>query len=69
MTIDDSFFDESRIEHIMNIDIPAWQSGRGDWFTVRLLSLIAKADVMNQSRIQDGFPDEVEAYQRWFQGD
>ena len=57
--------DEDRIQHVLNIDIPAWQSGRGDWFTVMLLALIAKADPQNQARLGDGFPLEVEAYERW----
>ena len=58
-------FHELRIQQILSIDIPAWQSGNGDWFTVRLLGLIAKADMNNRENIRNGFPAEVEAYERW----
>lgn len=57
--------DEARIQHILDIDIPAWQASGADWFTVRLLGLIAKADLTNRERLKLGFPEEVEAYERW----
>lgn len=60
-------FDLGRVQHILDIDIPAWQRGGGDWFTVQLIGLIAKADHMNRERIRDCFPSEVEAYERWMQ--
>ena len=56
---------ESHIEHVLYIDIPHWQNGTGDWFTIKLLALIAKADPQNRERIRLGFPQEVEAYERW----
>ena len=59
---------EQRIKHVMDIDIPAWQNGNGDWFTIKLLSLIAKADLSNRERIRAGFPLEVTAYERWLNG-
>lgn len=57
---------EVRIKHVIDVDISAWQNGRGDWFTVRLLGLIANADLRNRERIRAGFPLEVEAYERVF---
>ena len=60
--------DEARIKHVLEIDIPAWQNGVASWFTVMLLGLIAKADTDNRERIRDGFPAEVEAYERWYRG-
>ena len=62
-------FIETRVQHVLDIDIPAWQNGRGDWFTVKLLALIAKADTMNRERIRDAFPSEVEAFERWERSD
>jgi hypothetical protein len=56
---------ENYIQHLINIDIPAWQNGSGDWFTVKLLALIAKADLSNRARIRLVYPMEVEAYERW----
>lgn len=58
--------DVARIEHIKKIDIPAWQHGSGDWFTVKLLALIAKADGQNKERIRLGFPEAVQAYEEWY---
>jgi hypothetical protein len=58
--------EEKHIKHVLEVDIPAWQNGNGDWFTIGLLALIAKADVVNRERIRDGFPLEVEAYDRWY---
>ncbi len=59
---------EARVQHVLNIDIPAWQQGHGDWHTIFLLRCIAKADVQNRERHRDGFPAEVEAYERWMSG-
>lgn len=60
---------EVRVKRILAIDIPHWQNGTGDWFTVKLLALIAKADGQNRERIRLGFPQEVEAYERWYSSD
>ncbi len=60
---------EARIKHVLDVDIPAWQTGSGDWFTIKLIALIAKADPTNRERIRDGFPFEVEAFERWNRGD
>lgn len=56
------------LEHLHSIDIPAWQRGGGDWFTIRLFDLIAKADTSNRERIRKGFPIEVMAYEEWHAG-
>lgn len=37
--------------------------GDGDWFTAKLVRLIAKADSENRERLRQGFPDEVAAYE------
>ena len=51
----------------MSVDYVAWvlTDGRPDHFTAELLRLIAKADPSNQLRLREGFPDEVDAYNRW----
>ena len=59
---------EARVQHVLTIDVPAWQSGRGDWHTAKLLALIAKSDLQNRERHRLGFPAEVEAYERWQRG-
>lgn len=55
-----SEYDKAHIEDIL--------AGEGDWFTAHLLRLIAKADAQNRERIREGFPKEVEAYERWASG-
>lgn len=40
-------------------------AGEGDWFTAKLLRLIAKADSSNKERLRLGFPEEVEAYEAY----
>ena len=39
-------------------------NGHGDWFTARLIRLIAKADLHNREKLRKGFPDVVEAYEK-----
>ena len=46
-------------------EIEAAMSGRGDWFTSHLLRLIAKADEENRQKIRLGFPEHVDAWERW----
>lgn len=58
-------FDPDRVEHIIKLDIPAWLRGSGDWFTIKLLDLIQKADTTNRERLRDCFPSEVEAFEEW----
>ncbi len=43
-------------------------SGEGTHFTAMLIRLIAKADSGNLARIQEAFPEEVAAYERWYVG-
>jgi hypothetical protein len=40
-------------------------AGRGDWFSARLLRLIAKADRTNLERLRLGFPEHVAAFEAW----
>lgn len=61
--------DQAHLEHIMAVDIPAWQDGTGDWFTIRLLNLITTADGGNKERIRQGFPEVMGAYERWYHGE
>ena len=46
-------------------DLKAWQFGTGDWFTVQLYALIAKADRGNREALREGFPVEVEIFEEW----
>jgi hypothetical protein len=39
--------------------------GHGDWFTAQLLRLCAKADPRNLEKIRLGFPEVVEAFEKW----
>lgn len=61
MTTAMSQFDQDNIEWIMQ--------GNGDWFGARLLRLIAHCDLEHRDAIRRGFPDYVEAYERWFYKD
>jgi hypothetical protein len=54
--------------HLRDIDIPAWEKGAGDWFTIRLFNLMGHADGGNMSRLASVFPEEAAAYQWWFEG-
>jgi hypothetical protein len=40
-------------------------SGYGDWFSARLLRLIAKADIENRALLRQVFPDHVQTYEEW----
>ena len=42
-------------------------AGHGDWFTAKLLRLIAKADSHNRSKLRLAYPEEVRAYEEWLQ--
>ena len=54
--------------HLRTIDIPAWENGTGDWFTIKLFSLMSKADGINFSRLESAFPEEAEAWVWWNSG-
>jgi len=43
--------------------------GEGDWFGAHLLRLIHKADRYNRERLRIGFPEQVEAYENYMQGE
>jgi len=60
--------EDAYLEKLHRIDIPMWQAGGGDWFTIKLLQLIAKSDTQNLERIRKGFPLEVRAYEEWYHG-
>ena len=53
-------------DHLRQVDIPAWESGRGDWFTIQLFNLMAKADGQNFSKLETVFPEEASAWLWWF---
>ena len=55
-------------QHLRDIDIPAWERGSGDWFTIKLFNLFAKADENNKFRLALGFPEEYAAYTWWYNG-
>lgn len=57
MTATLSQHDRERIDEIMG--------GYGDWFSARLIRLIAKADRENRELLRQVFPEHVEAYEDW----
>lgn len=52
-----STFDSNHITEIL--------AGHGDWFTAKLLRLIAKADAENLAKLEQVYPQEVGAYKAW----
>lgn len=57
MTAHVSDHDREKMDDIMG--------GYGDWFSARLIRLIAKADYQNRELLRRVFPDHVEAYETW----
>lgn len=55
-----SSYDKEHIDDIL--------AGHGDWFTAYLLRLCAKADHKNLELIRLGFPEVVEAFEKWRDG-
>jgi hypothetical protein len=53
-----SEFDKAHVEIILR--------GEGDWFGAKLLRLISEADPQHREALRLGFPEEVEAYERWY---
>lgn len=47
------------------LEIKVWQNG-GTNFTSILLTLIQKADLINQERLRIAFPDAVKAFYEWY---
>lgn len=52
-----SQYDKDHIQEIL--------LGEGDWFTARLLRLIAKADWENREKLREVYPEAVEAFEAW----
>jgi len=59
---------DAMVQHHKDIDIPAWQFGSGDWFTIELFRLMTKADGQNFMRLKAVFPAEAEAFEWWQSG-
>lgn len=55
-----SEFDKNNIQQILR--------GHGDWFSAKLIRLIANCDKTNLEKIRSQFPDHVEAYENWYYG-
>lgn len=47
------------------LQIKLWQQGSSEYFGVKLIQLIAKADMVNKIRLELGFRDYVNAYNAW----
>jgi hypothetical protein len=54
--------------YIMPHEVVDAMDGKGTNFTAQLLRLIAKADLSNREKLRLGFPEVVEAYEKWFNG-
>lgn len=54
-------YDQNNIEKILY--------GNQDWFGAHLLRLIARADPFTREQFRKGFPDYVEAFEKWERGD
>jgi hypothetical protein len=53
-----SEWDKANIEEILRNPV-------NDWFTARLIRLIAKADRVNREKLRLGFPEEVAAWETY----
>ena len=58
----------SYYDRLIAIDIPAWQYRTGDWFTIQLFNLMAKADPNRFNTLAQAFPTEAEAFKFWKSG-
>lgn len=54
-------YDRANMDRIM--------AGYGDWFTAKLLRLMAKADAENLDRLRQVYPEEVQAWVDWYYRD
>lgn len=54
--------------HLRQIDIPAWEYARGDWYTIQLFNLMAKGDETNKAKLGAVYPEEMKAFLWWFNG-
>jgi hypothetical protein len=53
---------------ISQYEVDEAMAGRNTNFTAELLRLISKADMNNREKLRRGFPEVVEAYEKWFNG-
>jgi len=60
--------DEKLVQHHKDIDISAWQFRTGDWFTVRLLNLMAHSDEGNYALLAEAFPEVGAAFDWYMNG-
>lgn len=51
-------FDRTRVAEII--------AGEGDWYNAHLLRLISKADRLNRSLLRTIYPEQVAAYEAWY---
>lgn len=58
-------FCEDMIDRLTNYDIPSWLAGARS-FKAKLFDLISSADSVNLKILRQAYPNEVEAYHRWF---
>lgn len=52
-----SDYDKENIGYIL--------AGHGDWFSAKLLRLIAKADYENKEKLRREFPEHVKVYEEY----
>jgi hypothetical protein len=55
-------------KHLRRVDIPAWEYRRGDWYTIQLFDLMAKADENNKHLLGEVYPEEMAAFMWWYNG-
>lgn len=56
-------FDRANIRNIMH-DKPGY-----DWFTCKLLRLLASSDLENREKIRTIYPEAVELFEEWRNGE
>jgi hypothetical protein len=56
-----SEFDKKNVQRIMD--------GMGNWFTAKLLRLLAESDYSNREKFRLGFPEHVELFEKWERGE
>ena len=62
MSATDSTLDDG-VDWVFEIDQA--MSGKGTWFTSRLLRLFTRADGVNRAKLGTAFPEELAAFYRW----
>jgi len=56
-----SEFDKAHVGDIL--------AGHGDWFSAKLLRLIAESDHDNREALREAYPGHVAAYEAWHNGE